>query len=198
MVEQDARREGEARMSAQPVEHNAPDDLSELLDLIANAPDDGYRYEILSGELVVNPPATWRHEKLVHRLEKVILRALPSGWEIYGNSGYTVAGEHIVPDLAVLDSELPDVDQQWGEAPLQLVVEVESISTKRQDRLVKSQAYARQGIPAYWRVERSGVTHVHTRPRPDGTWDEVVTARPGESVTVKEPFEITLIPDEWI
>lgn len=190
-------------MSAQPVEYDvasatADDDLAELLEIIATAPDDAYRYEILNGELIVNPPATWAHENRIRRLHLAILRALPDGWAAYTGPGFTVAGEHVVPDLTVVESELPEVEQQWGEAPIRLVVEVESITTKHRDRKLKSEIYARQRIDAYWRVEKDGKTHVYTLPQPDGTWDSLVTVRPGETLKVTVPFEVELAPAEWM
>lgn len=201
--EDDPAREEDATMSAQPVEYDAPDpvaddELAELREVIATAPDDAYRYEILHGELVVNPPATWSHENRIRRLHLAVLRALPDGWAAYTNAGFVIGNEHVVPDLAVVDAELPDIEQQWGEAPLRLVVEVESVTTKHRDRKLKCELYAHRDIDAYWRIERDGVTHVHTQPRRDGTWDEVRTVRPGQRLTVSEPFEAELAPADWL
>lgn len=191
-------------MSAQPIEHDVPtptvdDDMAELLELVASMPEhDGFRYEILDGELIVNPPATWQHENRVRRLHRAILRAMPDGWAEYTGAGLLIAGERVVPDLAIVDAELPDVEQQWGEASVRLVIEIESITTKHRDRKFKSEIYARQGIDAYWRVEKNGATHVYTLPRPDGTWDSLVTVRPGETLKVTVPFEVELAPAEWM
>ncbi|MGA8114813.1 MAG: Uma2 family endonuclease [Actinocatenispora sp.] len=201
--EDDAAQEGDATMSAQPVGYDPPEpttgeDLAELLDLIAHAPDDRYRYEILDGELVGNPPATWSHENRVRRLQLAVLRVLPHGWAAYTNAGFIIGDEHVIPDLAVVDAELPDVEQQWGEAPLRLVVEVESVTTKHRDRKLKCELYAHRDIDAYWRIERDGSTHVHTMPQVDGTWDEVRTVRPGETLPVSVPFEIELAPADWL
>ncbi len=201
--EDDPAQEGDATMSAQPVDYylsdsGMQDDLAELREVIAAAPDDRYRYEILGGELVVDPPPTWSHENRIRRMHLAILRALPDGWATYTNAGFVIGDAHLIPDLAVTDAELPDVEQQWGEAALRLVVEVESVTTKHRDRKIKSELYARRGIDAYWRIERDGTTHVYTRPRPDGSWDEVRTIRPGERLTVSEPFELELAPADWM
>ena len=200
----DEAPKGDVPMSAQPIEYDAPaaepdDDLAELLEIIATVPDDnGYRHEILNGELVVNPPATWQHENRTRRIYMAILRSLPDGWAAYTNVGFTADGDHVVPDVTVTDQELPDLEQQWGDAPVRLVVEVESITTKHRDRKLKTEIYARQGIDAYWRIEKSGATHVYTNPRPDGTWDEIRTVRPGETLKVGVPFEVELSPAHWL
>jgi Uma2 family endonuclease len=146
----------------------------------------------------VNPPANWLHENRIRRLHLAVLKALPKDWAAYAGAGFLVGGEHIVPDLTVVESELPDVEQQWGEAPVRLVVEVESATTKHKDRKLKAEAYARQGIDVYWRVEKDGKVHVYSQPQPDGTWDDIRTVRPGETLTLTEPFPIDVSPADWI
>jgi Uma2 family endonuclease len=201
--EDEPRQEGDAAMSAQPVEYDVPeptagDDLAELLEFIANAPDDGYRYEILNGELVVTPPATEDHEGLLEDLRMALLPALPLGWRMYGGAGIIAGGQQAVPDLVILDEPIVRGGEQYRVRPVRLVVEVESTSTKHKDRKVKAESYAKQGIDAYWRIEKNAKTHVYSKPQLDGTWDEVRTVRPGETLKVTVPFEVELAPGEWL
>lgn len=189
-------------MSAQPVAFDPPaqhdDHTAELLDLIAAQADDSYRYEIFHGELVVTPPAAHEHQRSLEDLRVTMQVALPSGWHMYGDTGILAGGQQAVPDLVILDGKLPRTSQQYAELPVRVAVEIESPSTKYRDRRVKPDAYARQGIDAYWRIEQDGTTHVHTKPQPDGTWNEVRTVKPGDTLTVTEPFEVTLVPADWL
>lgn len=189
-------------MSAQPVAHDPParpeSDTAELLEFITAQPDDGYRYEIFHGELVVTPPAAHDHQGLLEELRLALQSVLPAGWRTYSETGILAADEQAVPDLIILDTKLARTRHLYTELPVRVAIEIESPSTKYRDRRVKPDAYARQGIDAYWRIERDGTTHVSTKPRADGTWDEVRTVKPGDSLTVTDPFEVTLSPAEWL
>jgi Uma2 family endonuclease len=189
-------------MSAQPVEYDVPeseiDDIAELLEFIAAAPDDGYRYEILDGELVVTPPAIEDHQGLLEELRMALQPALPAGWRIYSDAGIIAGGQRVVPDLVILDEPIVRGGEQYRVRPVRLVVEAESTSTKHKDRKAKAESYAKQAIETYWRVEKNGATHVFTLPQPDGTSDSVVTVRSGETLKVAVPFEVELAPAEWM
>lgn len=200
----DEARKGDAPMSAQPIERDVPtppadDDMAELLELVASAPDgDGFRYEILNGELIVTPPAADDHQGLLEELRIAIQPALPHGWRMYADTGIVAADGRLVPDLIILDQRITRTGEQYRIRPVRVVVEIESTSTKHKDRKAKSVCYAKQGIDAYWRVEKDGKTHVYTLPQPDGTWDSLVTVRPGETLKVTVPFEVELAPAEWM
>lgn len=202
--ENDDAGEGDAAMSAQPVEYPAPeptaaDDIAELLEIVASAPDgDGFRYEIIHGELVVTPLATEDHQSVAQRMLLAILPVLPSVWNVYWDAGIIAAGECLVPDLIVLDQRIVQSGEQYRIRPVRLAVEVESASTKYKDRRVKAESYARQGIDAYWRVEKSGKTHVYTEPQTDGTWDSIVTVAPGDTLKLAVPFAAQLAQSDWL
>lgn len=188
-------------MSAQPVEYNLPqpteEDLADLLHLVATAPDDGYRYEIIDGELVVTPQCKPVHTDIATELSCTVASALPEGWRQYQVLGVVAGGQRVVPDLVILDHRIDRPDEEYHPWPARVVVEIESPSTKRKDRVRKPIAYAQQGFDTYWRIERDCTTHVYTGPQPDGTWEQILVVRPGESLTLTEPFEITLRPADW-
>jgi Putative restriction endonuclease len=73
-----------------------------------------------------------------------------------------------------------------------LVVELESLPTRRRGRISKPGWYAQGGVDAYWRVEADETIHVHTEPTPDGLWNETRVVRPGERLDVTEPFPMTV------
>ena len=122
-------------------------DLQEL-------PDDGKRYELLEGELVVSPAPTPKHQKVTGRTYACLLRAEDGGYgEAYVAPVYVVFDDEEVtePDVIFIRQERLDivtVSEVRG-AP-DLVVEVLSPSTRRRDLRVKMQIYARFGVPFYW------------------------------------------------
>lgn len=175
-------------MTAQPV---APDN-DDLLRFIAEAPDDGYRYEIDNGELIVTPPASGRHQNFGSSLYDQLRSALPDGWALRYEYGLNIGGRQAVPDLVVFDHEPPDTDELYPLIRPRLVVEIESISTRRRDRISKPDWYARGGADAYWRIETDQTVHVHAKPTADGLWNEVRVVSPGSELAVEEPFPIVV------
>ncbi|SCG74694.1 Uma2 family endonuclease [Micromonospora humi] len=58
--------------------------------------------------------------------------------------------------MSAWSSPTPPRDGLWlHAADVALVVEIESPSSRRYDRLIKPTLYAEAGIPHYWRVERA-------------------------------------------
>ncbi len=122
-------------------------DLQEL-------PEDGKRYELLEGELVVSPAPTLKHQKITGRTYAFLLRAEDAGYgEAYVAPVYVVFDDEEVtePDAIFIRRERLGIatPSEVRGAP-DLVVEVLSPSTRRRDLRVKMQIYARFGVPFYW------------------------------------------------
>lgn len=134
-----------------------PAPLYYTADEVIAMPDDGNRYEVVHGELLVTPaPRLW-HELLVTRLIEAIggyLRANPVG-VVLGSRGDIVYGKRtkVEPDVFVVPlHEARSLD--WKQVKrLLLVAEVLSPSSARGDRFPKRLEYQRQGIPLYWIVD---------------------------------------------
>ena len=126
-------------------------------DLLA-MPDDGRRYEIHGGELVVVPAPILRHQfaagELVTMLNDYRRR---SGGLAVAAPFDVVFDEHDVlqPDVVFFRAErlhLLDLDGPARAAP-DLVVEVLSPSTAQLDRGRKMRIFARYAAPEYWIVD---------------------------------------------
>jgi len=175
-------------MTAQPVAPRHDD----LLRYIAEAPDDGLRYEIDNGVLIVTPLANLSHQMLGRRVFRTIDANLPDDWLALYECGLTVAGRQLVPDLSVFDHEPGGSTELYPLIVPRLVVELESVTTRGRDRVAKTGWYAKGGVDAYWRIEADETVHVHTHPTPEGLWEKVSVIRPGEELAIVEPFPITL------
>ena len=125
---------------------------------LAQLPDDGNRYEVLDGELLVTPLPARRHQSIVARL----IRTLGPYCNRYGLGEALGPGavvwlkNELQPDLSVIpdwDDSVDDV--KWEESPIPvLVVEVLSDSTSRRDLGKKRDAYERLRIHNYWVIDR--------------------------------------------
>lgn len=119
-------------------------------------PEDGNRYEVVHGELLVSPsPRLW-HQIVLHRLSHAIEAYLARNPVAVGAAGGDLSWSDdslVVPDLVVLSLDEART-LSWAEVkrPL-LVVEVLSPSNARQDRFTKRRLYQEVGIPAYWVVD---------------------------------------------
>ncbi len=126
-------------------------------DMVRAMPDDGNRYEVVYGELLVTPaPRPW-HQVLVHRLSLAIGKyleretvglILPSPADISWGPDVLVQ-----PDVFVVP---PDEARTltWSRMQtLLLVVEVLSLSSTKADRFIKRLRYREAGVPLYWVVD---------------------------------------------
>jgi Uma2 family endonuclease len=121
-------------------------------------PDDGKRYELVDGELLVSPTPRLQHQVVVRSLNRLLdayvyQHNLGETFELPGDLTLGL-GEVVQPDIFVL-RELPErLDGSWSDVGIPfLVVEVLSPATARYDRIVKRGAYQRAGVATYWIVD---------------------------------------------
>jgi len=155
-------------------------------------PDDGRRYELLDGVLIVSPRPTTVHQYVAMRLARMLDDACPEELCVVPEPAVELGPQtEFDPDLVVVR-----MDQIGGvkfiEPPL-LVVEIRSPSTALVDLNRKKSAYERFGVPSYWIVNpdrtQPELTVYELR---DGRYAlETQTTVP---VTVARPFHVTVTP----
>ena len=163
-------------------------------DRVRNLPDDGKRYELVSGELVVTPAPRPAHQAALAALYDCIapcVARLGVGRILWSPADLSLGEDEVLqPDLFVFPGESP---QQWRDiSQLLLVIEVTSPSTARQDRQLKRRRYQRAGVPEYWVVDLDARIVERWRPqdeRPE-ILDEQLTWHPQPGAA---PLEIDLI-----
>lgn len=121
-------------------------------------PEDGKRYELVDGELLVSPSPRYVHQYVVGQLH-IHLAAYATEHHL-GDCLMSpadldlAAGQLVQPDVFVLRPRAGGMPASWEEVGLPLLVaEVLSSSTARHDRVVKRRAYLRAGIPTCWIVD---------------------------------------------
>lgn len=133
-------------------QHEGPWRFEDLVDL----PDDGHRYEVVDGALVVSPPPSQRHQWIGAELMRQLVLQCPPSWRVVYEFAIPLGTDGRVPDLAVVDARAPvgpGPPYPVGPEHVGLVVEVVSASSRKTDRFAKPGEYAEAGIPLFWRVE---------------------------------------------
>lgn len=162
-------------------------------------PDDGNRYELLEGELVVSPSPRPLHQIISMELavllhgrcpNDLLVLAAPLDVELDPSS-------ILIPDIVVVAQDQLDERGVVG-APL-LAVEILSPGTRGRDLVRKKRLYERAGVAAYWIVDAEddavSVTAWELR---DGGY-EVVAAIAGDEEWIAEvPFEVAVVPSRLL
>src|SRR5262249_43827461 len=153
------------------------------VDLLFELPDNGLRYEVLGGSLVVSPQPTPAHNLIADRLGRILAALLPRDCEAITNTAVRLPnGDGPVPDLVVTSAYPEDHPKGLPAELVPTVFEVVSKSNAMTDRVVKTELYAEAGIPCYWRVEQrpwrehfGPVPAIVVRLRdPDGEWRQTI------------------------
>jgi Uma2 family endonuclease len=136
--------------------------------MVLALPDDGNRYELFDGELLVTPAPAWLHQLAVVRFYDLVapyVRAHRLGETMLSPADLSLGGKQLSqPDLFVVPS-LP-ADPSWNAFPDPiLVVEVLSPSSASFDRTTKRRRFQRAAVPEYWLVDLDLRTVERWRPR---------------------------------
>ncbi len=134
-----------------------PNTLKQRLDYddLAATPNDGKRYELIDGILLVTPSPIPLHQRVSRGLERQLEAFFePLGCEVFHAPVDLILTKHdvVVPDVLVVE-DAASVTERAIEAPPLLVVEILSPGTRKTDRTIKFQLYARRGIRHYWIVD---------------------------------------------
>src|SRR5260221_4574206 len=127
------------------------------VDDLENFPEDGNRYELLDGMLLVTPAPALSHQIVISRLQSYLSGALQRPGHAYVVTPGSVVrppGTQLEPDILVFptrfsaDTEWRKVNEHW------LAVEVFSRSSRIYDREFKRDAYFALGVQQVWLVDR--------------------------------------------
>jgi len=126
-------------------------------EMVRRLPDDGKRYEVVYGELLVTPAPRASHQLVVQRLMMALGRYLerhPVGQMFASPADISWTDDVLVqPDVFVVDIEEARTLDWTRMQHLFLAGEVLSPSSARADRFTKRRLYQAVGVPAYWVVD---------------------------------------------
>src|SRR5262249_17454242 len=168
---------------------------------LAAMPEDGQRYELVDGALLVSWSRTLLHQRAAGRLCSVLNAAGASGLEAVGAVEVRCGPDTVlVPDVVVLVSSVVDEPDCVVTADhVALVAEVASPSSVRMDRVLRPRLYADAGIPAYLLVELEGPTLTwFALSGPGGYQRRRVAAGDAELRVTVKLFEMRIVPAELV
>ena len=147
-------------------------------DAVLALPDDGQRYELVSGTLVVTPAPRGLHQRAVAELYLRLQEWLgrhPVAHVLFSPADITLGEDEILqPDLFVYRTASGAPLRDWTEiTELLLVIEVTSPGSARYDRELKRRRFQRAGIAEYWVVDLEG--RMVERWRPGDEAPETIT-----------------------
>ena len=119
-------------------------------------PDDGNRYELLDGVLLVTPAPDFAHQLIGVRIAYILMRELdaPARVHVVARGAISVPPRtQLQPDLLVVPARVP-MSRKWGDHTEHwLAVEIYSPSSRRYDRDFKRDAYHALGVHEVWLVD---------------------------------------------
>ena len=147
---------------------------------VRELPNDGPRYEVVDGELLVTPAPSFDHQQAVLELVTTLqayLSGAGAGHAVLSPADIELDPNTLVqPDVFVVPLESGRRPKGWTDIRgLLLAIEMLSPSTARADRTVKRRRYQRAGIPEYWIVDLDA--RLLERWRPGDERPEVLTER---------------------
>lgn len=162
-------------------------------DDLETMPDDGHRYELLDGILVVSPGPTFRHQSASAELLVALKAAVVEPWAVIHAPFDVVLADDTVlqPDLLIASRE-DFTDRDLPSAPM-LAVEILSPSTRNIDLLLKKERLQRAGCRHYWVVDPDEPS-ITAWTLVDGRYERAARAVEEDFLEIAEPFVFRLAP----
>lgn len=160
-------------------------------------PDDGHRYELVDGVLVVTPAPTHLHQRAAFELAVSLRSACPSDLEVLIAPFEVRLADDTSLQPDVLVARIADLTRQNLQAAPLLAVEVSSPSTRLFDLNLKKARLEAAGCPSYWVVDPDRPSLTAWELGSDGyvLVGEVEGEQPFEATA---PYPVTIVPDRLV
>lgn len=155
-------------------------------------PDDGHRYELIDGTLIVSPSPSLRHQIVHANLMEILRHACPAELRVLSAPLAVVLADDtsVQPDLLVVRRDLPG--PKVTELPT-LAVEILSPSSRLIDLNLKRARYERAGVPSFWVVDPDALRLLAWELR-DAAYVEVAAVSDDVGWTAERPFPVAVNP----
>jgi Uma2 family endonuclease len=162
-------------------------------------PDDGRRYELIDGELLVSPAPGWAHQEVDLALALILRGSCPPDLRVLA-APFAVRMDQfneLQPDIIV--ARYADLTERNLPRPPLLAVEIISPTSGLRDRSLKKAVYERMGVPSYWLIDPD-------RDRPEltayelsgGSYVEVAAVRGAVAWDAARPFPVRIVPADLV
>ncbi|HET6297565.1 MAG TPA: Uma2 family endonuclease [Kribbella sp.] len=160
-------------------------------------PDDGHRYELIDGLLIMSPAPSPLHQRAVAALYRLLFAACPPELDVlFAPLDVVLAPDTVIqPDLLVAHRD--DFTERDLPGPPLLAVEVLSPSTKRVDLMLKWSRLEAAGCGSYWVVDPDTPSLIAWEMR-DGAYAQVAKVTGDEVARMHTPYDVTVVPADLI
>jgi Uma2 family endonuclease len=169
------------------------------VDDLERMPDDGRRYELIDGMLIVSPAANMPHQRVATVLAHLLEDACPDDLVVFGapvNVRFSFRSA-LEPDVVVARAA-DSGGVRLTRAPL-LVAEVLSPDSVLRDLSLKKAFYERYGIASYWVVDPDlDRPSLRAFDLDGGFYTEVADVTGSEKFSARKPFSVEIAPDRLV
>ena len=165
-------------------------------------PDDGHRYELIDGALIVSPAPGRLHQRAVLRLARLLDDACTPEFEVMiAPFAVGLADDtEMQPDVLVARrDQLTDKDLP---GPPALAVEVLSPSTRMIDLNHKRERFERAGTPSFWVVDPiarpAEARLIAWELGPDKKYQQVADVTGEKEFAATLPYPVSVIPADLV
>ncbi|MFD2469183.1 Uma2 family endonuclease [Amycolatopsis silviterrae] len=158
-------------------------------------PDDGRRYELIDGTLLVSPAPGLRHQTIGYQLYGVLDAACPEDMFVVGAPFAVHVGDRIELQPDVLVGRTEDFTAKDLPVPPVLAVEVLSPSTSIHDLNTKKALYERLRVPSYWVIDPAEPELTVFELDEEGSYRHVAKAAGAETFEAERPFPVRVVPE---
>lgn len=164
---------------------------------LADVPDDGHRYELIDGTLVVSPAPRRRHQRAAFLLGIELEQACPEELQVIPAPFDVVLAIDTVMQPDLLVGRIADLTEADLPAPPVLAVEVLSPSTRRFDLVLKRSRFESAGVEHYWVVDPDEPS-ITAWTLVDGAYGDPLRVTGDEELVVDRPFPLRIAPSELV
>jgi Uma2 family endonuclease len=164
---------------------------------LAALPDDGLRYELVDGTLLVSAAPSRLHQRVIGNLYVLLREVCPPELEVLmAPTDYQpTRTRSLQPDVLVVRRD--DPGRLAVSLPLALAIEVMSPSSRSIDSVLKRELYEQAGVQQYWLVDPDEPS-ITVWTLVDGCFALTAAGRGHEPVAIEAPLAVTVVPQLFL
>ncbi|WP_151481868.1 Uma2 family endonuclease [Streptomyces albicerus] len=167
---------------------------------------EGFRAELIEGEIVVKSTPDGNHEHCLSRVLGQVILQSSTDMQVSENKGLKLASagcwpqDHVIPDMTLVPREGRPFRGAAPWMPCDGVIMVGEVTSTRPeaDREVKRRCYARGGIPFYLLIDRDASSVTLFRDPEKGDYRRHCTVSFGKPLALPEPFAFDLDTTDFL
>jgi Uma2 family endonuclease len=161
-------------------------------------PDDGHRYELIDGALIVTPAPSWMHQRVLKNLIRVLDNGCPQDLEVlFAPFDVALTDDTVMQPDALVVRRADYTRRGLEQRPPVLAVEILSPSTKGIDLLLKPERLRIAGCRSYWAIDPDTPSLVAWDLH-DGMYVQVAKVTGSMEFGAMLPFPVRVVPDELV